>query len=1283
MTYSEEYETQRTSLRLVLLSFVNRVFLWVLTRFSSQAGSGPLWRLCSRFLFLEMQAGQKRGPLSSKPYIQFERYFSHSPEHLERFQNFVAGNRLLVDLLAANWFEYLPISERVPVTSLFRRIHEAENVWLSYRNRPASVGRLKTLDNVDQDSLPESVFLVPVRPVDGIMGAWLKVSKLFSAIGTVIEQVFKTIYRAVDGLFGAITLAILGIPVLLIAALGFAFPGVQAWAARSKVNLLSGLHPKSKKISGLLSRYETFYANTPGRTQKMSNILKKPAFRSFLTTDRLDNMEFNDRVLVSSLMRRCAAADPQFAGLLGAVNLTEAVSVRSQRHVAQLNAPSAQQKSEWETFKRLNSEQKAEAAQDPDPAAAAPTAATKAPRLRPAPLSEVVLKQAGWFNPAQKSDLEFSTALRERAYSDAAAYVNKAENFKNLSPEMKTKAGAVMALLQKPFTHEAAQADIDNTLLVPATIRNRASKEQAQNAFSAAIAHLYPNYEGEAARSHIACWTSLEDALEDDTEFSYAAEVLTASYSGIAFNRITDRTVSFDTFMITRLEEVLEKIRLWVDWEDCPSSALTAYAHAAASVGDRASFDFFIVTLEGRTGIPPRFIINLRDSFFNTGIHQLGAVLSPLTAAKEGTQLITMEKGKKYLCLVEMGARVQALRQIEGVSDKLLCGPVAPTDAIKFPPEATLVQAEDFIPMYSAEDMKIGAEIDRLTEHYLDQARKTLKTSGISELYEDAIEVTHATIFFSLYREAISARICEKLIKTASEYDGVILLTRNGQILGNMIAPAIEAVGRENVFLSLGSHRAPEFYGALTTMRAAARSAKPKKQAANIEAPDSSEWMSGMGGWISDTMNFHGRSMRSVTPGPYSIMTLEHINGYFDSYQALIREGLPHSNVELFTSAGNVQLNDHIDEGGFAPYEGEYSLKHCVMRPRTPDARPWITPFVQTLRGSFDGFKSPYLPQYHDMILDRAQAVFSQRLPQVMDAVSYFRARFAEGLPDYIFTGPNQHMISRAAAYCGKAAGVPVYDFLILANTNHPRYRPIIASYAYLYDPWYKDIYQSFFGMKEDQLRTAGPLFEYSERLTQEPNEDYAAPQGKTHIVFFSQSANFDNSKIMLESICQATKDRNDIYITVKLHPHESPANVERYTQIAADNGIKGNIHVFHKGDAVALLNQADLVVQSFSNIGLDALLLKKPVITFKPKTGVKARIFLYEKDIGFVVSTKTTLVNKVKKFLSDPKDRKAMQDIAEKFAAEHDHFLRGQNAARVMKSGQEDVIVYKAARES
>ena len=309
-------------------------------------------------MFLEMQARQWRGPLSAKPYVQFERYFAESHEHLERFQNFIAGNGILVDLLAANWFEYLPIKDRVPVTSLFRRIYQAENVWLSYRNRPAIVDRVSTLENVDQDSLPESVFIVPVRSVGGLMGVWLKVIKFLTTIGTAIGFFFTRIFRTIDWSFSVITLAVLSVPLFLISLLGFASPGVRAWVTRVNISHVAELMPESEKVGRLLSRYETLHAGKADKGLKISALLKKPNLRSFLTKERLDNLAFKDRVLVTSLLRRCAQQDVVFAALVKAAGLTDAIAVKSQRHVAQLTQPGEQQKAEWKAFKKLNSGQK-------------------------------------------------------------------------------------------------------------------------------------------------------------------------------------------------------------------------------------------------------------------------------------------------------------------------------------------------------------------------------------------------------------------------------------------------------------------------------------------------------------------------------------------------------------------------------------------------------------------------------------------------------------------------------------------------------------------------------------------------------------------------------------------------------------------------------------------------------------------------------------------------------------------------------------------------------------
>jgi len=223
MAHSAKAQTQRASFRLALLSFTNRILLWILSKFTSKAGKSPLWRISLRLLLSEMQTRQWRGPLSAKPYIEFERYFANNPDHLLRFQNFVAGNRILVDLLAANWFEFLPVKDHAPVTALFRRIYQTENVWLSYRNRPAIMERMRTLEYLEPDSqqyfeqnfLPESDLIAPKQSINGAMAIGLKTKEFFNSIGAVLGATFKACLRGADFFVSYLTISLVSIPLSL------------------------------------------------------------------------------------------------------------------------------------------------------------------------------------------------------------------------------------------------------------------------------------------------------------------------------------------------------------------------------------------------------------------------------------------------------------------------------------------------------------------------------------------------------------------------------------------------------------------------------------------------------------------------------------------------------------------------------------------------------------------------------------------------------------------------------------------------------------------------------------------------------------------------------------------------------------------------------------------------------------------------------------------------------------------------------------------------------------
>ena len=87
-----------------------------------------------------------------------------------------------------------------------------------------------------------------------------------------------------------------------------------------------------------------------------------------------------------------------------------------------------------------------------------------------------------------------------------------------------------------------------------------------------------------------------------------------------------------------------------------------------------------------------------------------------------------------------------------------------------------------------------------------------------------------------------------------------------------------------------------------------------------------------------------------------------------------------------------------------------------------------------------------------------------------------------------------------------------------------------------------------------------------------------------------------------------------------------------------------------------------------------DRIYLKKPVITVKFTKEHFARIFLFEKKVGKEVKTRAALRKTTKAFLDDPKTKVAMLKGAETFAKNNEHFLRADNAKRVMREVVQDL---------
>ena len=1271
-TRSPSAENPSPGASILILNWLGTTLTYVLSSLTGKSSRGPFWRVAAALTFREIKKRHAQNVDIAEPYVRLERFFAHDSFYVERFNNLVTGETIFINFLKSDWFLNLPITERITVTSLFRRVESSENIIVALNRRPLARENLGSLQNVDQDSLPQNLFIKEephyTKSQDALFGVRRALltgpANLFDFIVRQVSKIFSVFKGGFIGLAGLI-LSFLVLPFMLLDKLGLktAFStNLRAAATRRKLGLLIKLKAPTAKISKLLSHYEMKHGHSESAVKSLGTLIQEPFAESILTPEWLNSTPLEHRVFVTSILRKASKLAPHSTNAFSAV--APVLNAKNQRNIPQITGVSPQQKEELQLFKKIKHKNLIL------PTAAQDSANQTSANQRPKPdatfsltSSEDILRKEGWASQSFNG-LDLFEIIKSRSFGDIEKIVRATDIELTLPAEPMQKLASLAALIGSPV-----KSTNPNFASVPpqfkVTPRNFESDTHLARLRNTANASLLSYEEGGELTLRL-IWMRLANNLDDQVELSQAVESLCVAYDAHPLAKVTLRSVSFDTFLLLDLEEIIERMKMWIEWDNCGRSSLVALAHLATLTQDGSLFEMAVSYLEAIRGVPRAFMGSLKNSYLSIGIHGLDTVISGDVSSSE--PLETLAPDKKYLCLVEGGAGIRALRKLKGLSENVTCAPVIPTDAPRFPSEATLKYIDDLIPKYSKRDMELAFEIDALVETYIQEASNAIRNTGVDNRYAEAVEIAHAILFFGIYQEALAIELCETLLKDAKSYDGVIFLINSANVIGTLIPEAEGVFGRENVFIGLESERSKGFDVAIKNIR---ESMAPRKAKVAAPVAKTSNWESNFSKWVSTTMSVHEKSVLDLPEEDYALLTLEHVNGYFDSYVALTEQSLKHMDVELFTSRAHPRFNDYITEGSFD--NAEYKLTQCALSDRALPATEWTPGLTAELDNILDGVKNPWLPKYETMIHKRATSILASRLPQIFEAVSYFRARFSYNRPEYVFTGPNQHTISRAASYAALGLDIPVYDFLILASTHHPRYRYPVAKYSYIYDPWYRDIFEDYMRMPADSIRVSGPLFDYGQRLNHSP-----APakilKNKTHIVFFSQSGNFLNSCNMLEGICKASKGMDNIFITVKMHPHESPANLKRYKAFAEKHGAKDNLRLIHQGDAVALINEADLVVQSFSNVGLDALLMKTPVITFKPPSDLKARIFLYEKDIGFVVKTKAALAKKVKKFLSDPEDKKEMQKMAETFAAENEHFLRPDNAERVMSEVLQDI---------
>ncbi len=202
----------------------------------------------------------------------------------------------------------------------------------------------------------------------------------------------------------------------------------------------------------------------------------------------------------------------------------------------------------------------------------------------------------------------------------------------------------------------------------------------------------------------------------------------------------------------------------------------------------------------------------------------------------------------------------------------------------------------------------------------------------------------------------------------------------------------------------------------------------------------------------------------------------------------------------------------------------------------------------------------------------------------------------------------DRNPVARVFTIAAQGTRIPVYNYSYLFLSQYARYKKPLADYILVPSTYHADHFQQHFGISPTQIIRIGS-HAIAARLQEAQKHDpqvcrqrvCRSPQRRL-IVFVSQPRLFEKSSKALNWLLGAAA-KVDADLVVRLHPGEKHLAAEYQKAIAQWAAAEvAWVDVSDTSLTEALL-AADLVATMWSNVGLEAAVLNRPVLAVKVDT--------------------------------------------------------------------------------
>ena len=269
---------------------------------------------------------------------------------------------------------------------------------------------------------------------------------------------------------------------------------------------------------------------------------------------------------------------------------------------------------------------------------------------------------------------------------------------------------------------------------------------------------------------------------------------------------------------------------------------------------------------------------------------------------------------------------------------------------------------------------------------------------------------------------------------------------------------------------------------------------------------------------------------------------------------------------------------------------------------------------------------------------------------------------------------PNRNSYGWLCANALMQNGIKVFEQQVLFQSAYPRYKASRSNVFSMLNEEQISIYQATFGQQKGQelVNYGSVLFKriqdrFNNFIPAEVRVKYNLPADKKIILIATQATFTTEFLSITKIVAGVAASRKDSFVVIKLHPRESENFVRQYQEAIESAGASACTCIIKEADIYEILKASDFVVTIFSNVGMDAALVGKNVIS--------ANIIKQELPVdiaGYGLALNADTPEKLEQYTNDLLDNigaaKELEHKRQQFISKNPELVDGKVLERITK---------------